>query len=137
MVFWLHGQSNFVRWLQRPAEELTVRLGRGPRVPLEDRRLLYDELRRLCSENGVRLVVAVPIYREFDRHAALLRELSAAGEFEVVDLPAMLEFERETATDRRALFFDKVHPRAELHQRIGVAITGFLAASDAAAGLER
>ena len=56
----------------------------------------------------------------------MLRELSASGEFEVVDLPAMLELERETATNHRALFFDKVHPRAELHQRIGVAIAGFL-----------
>ncbi len=37
-----------------------VKAGHGPRVPEDDRRWLYAELRRLCRDNGTQLIVLIP-----------------------------------------------------------------------------
>jgi lysophospholipase L1-like esterase len=126
-LFWLRQHSNFARWAaQRNVPELpSGRRGRGRRVPEADRLALYEELRQSCETRGIRLVVLVPIYRQFNRHQPFLRDLATTHGFEVVDLPTLLG---PDLGDRHAYFVDPVHPRANLHARIGNTLAEHLAA---------
>ena len=61
-----------------------------PRVPEEDRAWLLDEIRTLCGERGIRLVVVVPWYIAFEKHVPLLRDFASSRGVAIVDLPATL-----------------------------------------------
>ncbi len=113
--FWLQQHSNFVRWAaRRESPELaSPRRGRGPRVPAEDRLALYEELREFCDARGIRLVVLVPIYRDFRRHQPFLRELASAHDFEIVDLPAILD---PDLGDRQAALLRHGAPESRLER---------------------
>ena len=125
-LLWLQQHSNFARYASRRGAPTEIQRGGQRRVPAKDRLLLYRQLSALCEDRGIRLVVLVPMYRSFQRHEAFLRKLESNHGFEVLDLPARLGIE---LLERERLFFDPVHPRPELHRRIGEEIAAYLAGS--------
>jgi len=90
-----------------------------PRVPEEDRWAALEEIYRVCQANGIDLVVVIPWYRAFAKHAALLRSFAEKNPVGLVDLPAILESVPEPIT---TYFIDGVHPTAAGHQQIASAI---------------
>jgi len=120
---WLQQRSNLVRWAAERKTPPEIRRAGRRRVPAEDRLVLYRELALMCRDRGARLVVLVPIYRDSARHEGFLRELGESHGFEVIDLPRLLDGE---LGERAPFFFDALHPRADLHQRIGVTIAAQL-----------
>jgi lysophospholipase L1-like esterase len=93
------------------------------RVPEADRRWLLAQLRDRCRELGIRFVVAVPWYRDFDAHESLLREFAAENGVTIVDLPVLL---KDLEARKAELFLDLAHPNAEGHRAIGLAIASEL-----------
>ncbi len=89
------------------------------RVPGPDREALLDELRRECERRGVRLVVLVPWYREFDEHARMLRRFGAETGVPVVDLPELLGGQRPWD---RYFASDGIHPNEDGHRLVADAI---------------
>lgn len=119
LVFhFLARHSNLFRVLARtepPTLDDSRPLEGRPRVPESDRRWLLEEIRRLCAEEGIRLVVLVPWYRAFEAHAPLLREFATSYGIPLVDLPREL---RALPRAREEYFFDALHPTAEGHEAI-------------------
>jgi hypothetical protein len=85
------------------------------RVPEEDRVRSLTRLRDPCDREGLRLVIVIPWYREFEAHAPLLRHFARVNGIPVVDLPREL---RELPKPRAAYFVDQAHPNAEGHRLI-------------------
>jgi lysophospholipase L1-like esterase len=122
----LRRHSNFYRWLGslvsvRPKADEVERSGSKVRVPEDDRRELLTQIRDLCEVHGIRLVIVVPWYRYFTKHAELLREFAAANQIAIVDLPRVLE---HLEPDIDSYFLDAVHPNAEGQRVIAEAIAG-------------
>jgi lysophospholipase L1-like esterase len=92
-------------------------------VPEEDRRLLLTELRELCRERGLQLIVLIPWYREYTGHVPLLRELEGADDVILIDLHAMLV---GLPKPRESYFDDTMHPTSEGHRLMAEAIAGEL-----------
>lgn len=116
--------SNLVRGLAgaaaRRSEGSLERDEGRVRVPEDHRRRLIRMAKHYADRSGIGLVLIIPIYREFDRHAALLRELATAESIPLVDLPARLS---ETFhADPGRYFLDTVHPSPLGHRRIAEAI---------------
>jgi lysophospholipase L1-like esterase len=117
----LYYNSTAYRWmrtLNRPSagDAPEYRVSSRPRVPEDDRRALLEQMRRLTEGEGARLVVLVPVYRDFDQHRTTLLDFGRATGTPVVDLePAVA-----AAGGRRPqLFFpDALHPRPFLHRAI-------------------
>ncbi len=121
--------SNFFRgmlqWL-KPDAKLEIRTDpKRVRVPSEDRLPILTKARDYCREQGIELVIIVPIYREFDLHAKLLRENAATLGLPLVDLPALVppNFKKP----RTEYFRDPIHPGPEGHRLIAEAIRDVLA----------
>jgi hypothetical protein len=93
-----------------------------PRVPEEDRWYLLQRLHSTCRQRGIRLVVIVPWYRSFQRHAELLRRFGRESGVPVVDLPARLGH----LSERDRFFADAVHPTAEGHRLISETLAAAL-----------
>jgi lysophospholipase L1-like esterase len=107
--------------LWRRLEGSTVEVDENVRrVPPEERLRLLGELRALCAQNDLRLVVAIPWYREFDEHAPLLRAAAAHLGIATVDLPRILA---NRSGQIGAYFVDPVHPNARGHRLIARALT--------------
>ena len=129
---WLFTRSNLYRTLvhaMRPEviarpEDLPPEAEERPRVPDQDRRKLLRRILDLCRRHGVRLTVIVPWYRDFDRHAPLLRRFCERERVPLVDLPRAFE---ELEPEKRSYFLDKVHPNAEGHARIAEEIARVVA----------
>lgn len=113
--------SNLARLALRRAqpERAQVRPSGGPRVPEADRRWLLGELREICREHDLRLVILIPWYRDFREHESLLREAAGWEGVVVVDLPAKLA---ALDTSRASFFADGLHPNREGHRLIAQAI---------------
>ena len=109
--------SNFARLVLlhglREDGNVSIR-SRGTRVPDSDRRWVLEGFRRFCQEHGLRLVVIIPLYRAFEDHIPLLREVVRWKEVTLVDLPDALEEHSDT---RSRWFVDDLHPTAEGHRR--------------------
>ena len=93
---------------------------RRSRLSTVDRRRVLRELREMCRARGVRLVVLIPWYREFEMHIPLLREFAATTDVPVIDLPEKLS---ERSGPREDYFMDKIHPNAKGHEAIAEAIS--------------
>lgn len=119
LAYGLARHSNLFRLMWNPGEDAVDFDPLKSRVPANDRRLLLAELRDVCRQQGLELVVVVPWYRAFERHAPLLREFAARNRVSIVDLPDLLQ---ELAGDRARYFADRVHPNAEGHRVIASAI---------------
>jgi lysophospholipase L1-like esterase len=117
----LYYHSTAYRWLRtrtRPSssDAPEYQVSSRPRVPEDDRRALLEQMRQLTEGAHARLVVLVPVYRDFTEHRALLFDFGLATGTPVVDLePAVA-----SAGGRRPqLFFpDALHPRPFLHRAI-------------------
>lgn len=94
------------------------------RVPREDRLPLLTLARDFCRERNIELVIIVPIYKEFDLHASVLRANAAALDLPIVDLPAVLP--SHFVKPRADYFRDPVHPGPEGHRLIADAIAELL-----------
>jgi lysophospholipase L1-like esterase len=105
----------------RPKADEVERSGSKVRVPEDDRRELLTQIRDLCEVHGIRLVIVVPWYRYFTKHAELLREFAATNQIAIVDLPRVLE---HLEPDIDSYFLDAVHPNAEGQRVIAEAIAG-------------
>jgi lysophospholipase L1-like esterase len=121
LIYALQRNSNLVRIISFSSEQERgkVQIGTKPRVPDDERRRVLTALRELCRDNGMRLIVLIPWYREYDRHVPLLRELAGAEDVLLIDLPAALA---ETPKPKESYFRDTVHPTAEGHELIAEAI---------------
>jgi lysophospholipase L1-like esterase len=125
LAYTLQRYSNLVRMISFSfgGKQSKVQIGSKPRVPEEDRRRLLRELRELCREQGLRLIVLVPWYREYDGHVAVLRELAGAEDVILIDLHALLA---DPPKPRERYFYDEMHPTAEGHRLIAEAIAAKL-----------
>jgi lysophospholipase L1-like esterase len=121
LTHWLTQHSNLFRAASsRMARDTRVEVDRATvRVPEKDRLQLLIELREIALESNLRLVVVIPWYQTFRKHVALLRRLGAAGEIVLVDLPLEL---RHVPGRRASYFVDGIHPNADGHRVIAVAL---------------
>jgi lysophospholipase L1-like esterase len=121
LSYWLTQHSNLFRIVQaRAVGDDRVEVDRSTaRVPEEDRRRLLGELVEIAGKNDLSLVVVVPWYQTFRKHVALLRELGARGEIELVDLPFEL---RHVPGPRARYFVDGIHPNVAGHREIAGAL---------------
>jgi lysophospholipase L1-like esterase len=94
------------------------------RVPPAHRTRLLELLTAECQARGVELVVIVPWYRKFERHAPLLRRFAEEHGLTLVDLPEILA--RGLPRPREEYFLDRVHPTPEGHALIARAIADVL-----------
>ena len=117
----LERSSALARLALESGREGQVVRGRGVRVPEQDRRQLLRELRQLCAEEGLQLVVVIPWYLHFDLHIPLLRELRNEPDVVLVDLPWRLR-----DTPRTDYFLDTLHPNAKGHRLIAGEIAAVL-----------
>jgi lysophospholipase L1-like esterase len=122
----LLSSSNLARLVSLHGAQMPARASDLVRVPEADRRALLDQLAAFCAAKHLRLAVAIPWYRDFDKHIPLLREWKAPGGVVIIDLPALLE---ARAVPRGDYFIDAVHPNARGHQLIAEAIEAKLAES--------
>jgi len=90
-----------------------------PRVPEKDRLWFLGKYRKLCDAEGIRLVIVIPWYREFDRHGPLLRGFALRKGITLVDLPTLFKSLPKARDD---YFEDKAHPTREGHALIAKAI---------------
>jgi lysophospholipase L1-like esterase len=125
LAYTLQRHSNLVRMISFTSggKQGKVQMGRKPRVPENDRRRLLIELRELCRERGLRLIVLIPWYREYEGHVPLLRELAGADDVILIDLHAMLA---DAPKPRPSYFDDAMHPTSEGHRLMAEAIAGEL-----------
>ncbi len=114
-------RSHFVRRLaaRRPSDGGEVERGAAVRVPEDDRRWLLERMAALAEAHRFRLVVVVPWYRSFERHAPLLRSFAAEEGIVLVDLPERFA---TLPRPRSSYFVDALHPTAEGHALIAEAI---------------
>ncbi len=121
--FWLLEQSNMARarvFRDREETQKVESMSDRPRVPEQDRRWLFSQLKTLSEMDGFRLIVVIPWYLEFEEHIPLLRELGDSdSDLIVVDLPQRLAGLSETQSD---YFRDQLHPNREGHRRIALEI---------------
>lgn len=121
LLWSLRRWSALARWALRDDPDGAVAQGSRARVPEADRRALLDELRQLCAEQGIALVVVIPWYLHFDLHIPLLRELRDAPDVVLVDLPWRLR-----GIPRPPHFLDTLHPSPAGHRRIAAEIASVL-----------
>lgn len=91
-----------------------------PRVPPDHRERLLQAAKAYTDEMGIELVLIVPVYREFEGHAELLRSFAARESVPVVDLPRLLAPRIEGQSE--VYFLDPVHPSSRGHRLIAEAI---------------
>jgi lysophospholipase L1-like esterase len=96
---------------------------RRVRVPAGDRLEFLTRLRELCEERGIRLILVIPWYERFEKHAALMREFAAEFSVPTVDLPERLS---HLPLPPAAYFVDRVHPNEIGHRYIGQVIASAL-----------
>jgi len=124
LISFLARHSNLVRGLtERGVESGSVPLREDhdrPRVPAEHRECLLSMAEQYADENGIELVLIIPVYREFDEHAELLRRFAERESVPVVDLPRLLSEHFDDDPD--TYFLDQVHPSARGHRLIAGAI---------------
>lgn len=134
LLGWTYERSNLVRGLgavldgashsqpETVAEEDSVDLvGDAVRVPEKDRWDALLAIRDLCANEGVDLVIVIPWYRDFERHAPLLRRFATEFVVPVVDLPALLS---GLPQPRANYFQDPIHPNRDGQRVIATAILG-------------
>jgi lysophospholipase L1-like esterase len=118
--------SNLVRGLSELAtggsDERLHQNSKRPRVPRRHRVKLLEVAKRYADKHGIELVIVVPIYAHFDRHAPLLREFASSESVPIVDLPTLLG--ATFLDDADVNFVDTVHPSSRGHRKIAVAIHG-------------
>ena len=91
-----------------------------PRVPPSHRIRLLEMAAAYAHENGIQLVIVVPVYASFDGHAPLLRTFAADNDIPIVDLPELLG--TTFGPQRDSYFLDPIHPSPRGHRRIAQAI---------------
>ncbi|MBE8233639.1 MAG: SGNH/GDSL hydrolase family protein [Endozoicomonadaceae bacterium] len=119
IFYFFQKNSNLVRLLLQyaaPSNETVVLSSKRIRVPDTDRRWILSEFRKLSEQHGFRLVVVIPWYKTFEKHANLLRELKSWDKIKVIDLPRDLAY---LSDSRSSYFLDIVHPTAKGHRLIG------------------
>lgn len=114
--------------LYRGLSELVARRTSGrlqlnqdrPRVPRGHRVRLLSMAKEYADQNGIELVLIIPVYRDFDRHIELLRSFAERESVPVVDLPRRLADRLRGKLD--VYFLDHVHPSPRGHRLIAQAI---------------
>jgi lysophospholipase L1-like esterase len=98
-------------------------VGTAPRVPEDDRRWVLEQVRDLCAERHLRLVVVIPWYAMFQDHISLLRTFARDHHLTVVDLPARLH---DVSSAVGTNFLDRIHPNPNGHRLIAAEIAAVL-----------
>jgi lysophospholipase L1-like esterase len=124
VVSFLTQHSNLFRGvLEFRRQDRTESLRKQPgriRVPPEHRQRLLELARDFCQEQGIELVIVIPIYQSFGEHIHVLRSFGETHDVAVVDLPATLP---PRFTEPRAAYFsDAIHPAPKGHRLIARAI---------------
>lgn len=96
-------------------KEKSISKSKKKRVPELDRRWVLNQFYELSRQYNFRLIVIVPWYSDFEKHAPLLRELDAWENVTLIDLPEKLKGLPKPIKD---YFKDRVHPNAIGHQLI-------------------
>jgi lysophospholipase L1-like esterase len=86
---------------------------------------VLNGFRDLTAAHGVRLVILVPWYREFEMHEELLRRFAGENGVDLIDLPMLL---KGLPGNRADYFLDITHPNERGHAVIGAAIEASLRA---------
>lgn len=126
---WLAGHSRLVTlwsWIRRRGADPQVERSEGLRVPAELREEILERFADTCAQEGIRLIIVVPVYASFEEHEPLLRSFARDRHIPLVDLPARLEGRLEEPREQH--FFDPVHPKPAVHRRIAEAIADVMEA---------
>ena len=100
----------------------------GRRVSAAERLGNLDELRRLCAEKGIRLIVVHPAYQPTLRHDCLLTRFCREHQVPMLEAFDVLHPAGSTPGSN-PLYNDPTHPSAAGHLRLAQALAAFILAT--------
>ena len=93
------------------------------RVPADQRKSILRELKTLCDQHGVQLVIIHPSYRESQRHECELSEFCGAADVAMFDAYDTLHPDNANPDD---WYLDMWHPTARGHHELAKDLGRFL-----------
>lgn len=126
LVEWSHASRWLLHVLGPPGPDAPIaRRGDGVlrRMTAEEREEILGRIFELTERRGIKLIVLIPVYRDFHDHRGLLVEVSQRLGIDTLDLETVIERSR---TSRKDLFLDEVHPTAKMHRFIGEEMCRYL-----------